>query len=168
MTTGLFRGAESGHFLKKIHEYLVGQHEFYDEIFESLEMAYPPLRWAEDYNPSLLGIDRTHEHTVKQAKVLQFINAYRERGHALADIDPLNMTSHYSPDLELEKFGLTIWDLDREFITDGLHGKDRSTLREILWVLRRAYSGHVGIEYRHIQSGDEISWLREKIRQEFC
>jgi len=163
----VIQGAESGLFLKKIHEYLVGDHEFYDEIFDSLEITYPPLRWAEDFNPTLLGSDHQHDQTMKQAKVLQLINSYRERGHILADIDPLNMTPHYSPDLELEKFGLTIWDLDREFITDGLHGKDRSTLREILWVLRRAYCGHVGIEYRHIQSTDEIAWLREKIRQEF-
>ncbi len=163
----VIQGAESGLFLKRIHEYLVGDHEFYDGIFKSLEITYPPLRWAEDYNPSLLGSDHVHEATVKQAKVLQLINTYRKRGHLLADIDPLNMTNHYSPELELENFGLTIWDLDREFITDGLHGKDRSPLREILWVLRRAYCGKVGIEYRHIQTKEEIAFLREKIRQEF-
>ncbi len=163
----VIQGAESGLFLNKIHEYLVGEHRFYDEIFESLEITYPPLRWAEDYNPSLFGTDHSFEQTVKQAKVLQLINAYRRDGHILADIDPLNMTTHYSPALELENFGLTIWDLDREFITDGLHGKDRSTLREILWVLRRAYCGKVGIEYRHLQSKEEIAWMREKIRQEF-
>lgn len=163
----VIQGAESGLFLSLIHQYLVGDHHFYDEIFESLGISYPPLRWAEDYNPTLFGGDHLHEQTVKQAKVLQLINTYRQRGHRLADIDPLNMTPHYSPDLELENFGLTIWDLDREFITDGLHGKNRSTLREILWVLRRAYCGKVGIEYRHIQSRAEINWLREKIRQEF-
>ena len=46
------------------------------------------------------------------------------RGHLLADIDPLNMTTHHATELELENFGLTIWDLDREFITGGLHGKE--------------------------------------------
>lgn len=163
----VIQGAESGLFLGKIHQFLVGEHGFYNEIFDSLEMTYPPLRWAQDYNPSLLGGDRQHEQTVKQAKVLQLINAYRIRGHLLADTDPLNMTSHYSPDLDLDNFGLTIWDLDREFITDGLHGTETSTLRDILWVLRRAYCGKVGIEYRHIQSKEEKAWLREKIRQEF-
>ncbi len=163
----VIQGAESGLFLAYIHECLVGQHSFYDDIFSSLEITYPPLRWAEDFNPSLLGSDNLHKQTVKQAKVLQLIDEYRIRGHLLADIDPLNMTGHYSPELELEKFGLTIWDLDREFITGGLHGKETSTLREILWVLRRAYCGKVGIEYRHIQNAEEIQWLREKIRQEF-
>ena len=163
----VIQGAESGLFLAKIHEYLVGEHEFYEDIFESLEITYPPLRWAKDFNPSLLGSEYQHEQTVKQAKVLQLINEYRIRGHLLADIDPLNMTTLYSPDLELENFGLTIWDLDRKFITDGLHGKEVSTLREILTVLRSAYCGKVGIEYRHINSKEEIQWLREKIRQEF-
>ncbi|MFV0388385.1 MAG: multifunctional oxoglutarate decarboxylase/oxoglutarate dehydrogenase thiamine pyrophosphate-binding subunit/dihydrolipoyllysine-residue succinyltransferase subunit, partial [Pyrinomonadaceae bacterium] len=163
----VIQGAESGLFLKTIHEFLVGEHEFYDEIFESLEINYPPLRWAPDFNPSLFGAESVHDQTVKQAKVLQLINAYRIRGHLLADTDPLNMTSHYSPDLELENYGLTIWDLDRVFITDGLHGKERSTLREILSVMRRAYCGKVGIEYRHIQNAGETQWLRERIRQEF-
>ncbi|MEZ5307313.1 MAG: multifunctional oxoglutarate decarboxylase/oxoglutarate dehydrogenase thiamine pyrophosphate-binding subunit/dihydrolipoyllysine-residue succinyltransferase subunit [Pyrinomonadaceae bacterium] len=163
----VIQGAESGLFLAHVHECLVGEHGFYDDIFESLEITYPPLRWAEDFNPSLLGGDHQWEQTRKQAKVLQLINEYRIRGHLLADIDPLNMTGHYSPELDLENFGLTIWDLDREFITDGLHGHEVSTLREILWVLRRAYCGKVGIEYRHIQNREEVQWIREKIRQEF-
>jgi 2-oxoglutarate decarboxylase len=50
---------------------------------------------------------------------LELINAYRTRGHLLADIDPLNMTSHHAAELDLENFDLTIWDLDREFITGG-------------------------------------------------
>jgi multifunctional 2-oxoglutarate metabolism enzyme len=163
----VIQGAESGLFLAKVHEFLIGQHGFYDEVFSDLEINYPPLRWAEDYNPSLFGGDRIREQTVKQAKVIELINAYRIRGHLLADIDPLNMTSHHASELELENYGLTIWDLDREFITGGLHGKEVSTLREILWVLRRAYCGKVGTEYRHIQSKEEKQWLREQIRVEF-
>ena len=53
----VIQGAESGLFLAKIHEFLIGEHLFYDEIFEDLEIHYPPLRWAEDFNPSLLGGD---------------------------------------------------------------------------------------------------------------
>jgi 2-oxoglutarate decarboxylase len=162
----VIQGAESGLFLAKIHEFLIGQHNFYDEIFQDLEINYPPLRWAVDFNPSLFGA-ASSEQTEKQANVLQLINAYRMRGHLLADIDPLNMTSHHHAELELENFGLTIWDLDREFITGGLHGTKTATLREILSILRRAYCGKVGIEYRHIQSKEEKTWLREQVRQQF-
>ncbi|MGQ0541411.1 MAG: multifunctional oxoglutarate decarboxylase/oxoglutarate dehydrogenase thiamine pyrophosphate-binding subunit/dihydrolipoyllysine-residue succinyltransferase subunit [Blastocatellia bacterium] len=163
----VIQGAESGLFLARIHEFLVGQHGFYDDVFKDLEMSYPPLRWAVDYNPSLLGGDRFTEQAEKQANVLQLINAYRIRGHLLADIDPLNMTSHHSADLDLENFGLTIWDLDREFITGGLHGEKTATLRRILDILRKAYCGKVGIEYRHIQSKDEKEWIRNQVREQF-
>lgn len=163
----VIQGAESGLFLAKIHEFIVGQHGFYDEIFKDLEINYPPLRWAEDYNPSIFGGDQFRKQTEKQANVLQLINAYRIRGHLLADIDPLNMTSHHAAELDLENYNLTIWDLDREFITGGLHGTETATLREILSILRRAYTGKVGIEYRHIQNKEEKQWIRERIRQQF-
>lgn len=162
----VIQGAESGLFLAKIHEFLVGQHGFYDSVFEDLGINVPAMRWAPDYNPSLFS-DRAAEQAEKQANVLQLINAYRIRGHLLADIDPLNMTSHHSAELELESFGLTIWDLDREFITGGLHGEKTATLRRILEILRRAYAGKVGIEYRHIQSKEEKEWIRQQIREQF-
>ncbi|HKY43463.1 MAG TPA: thiamine pyrophosphate-dependent enzyme, partial [Pyrinomonadaceae bacterium] len=73
----------------------------------------------------------------------------------------------YHPELDIETFGLTIWDLDREFITRGLANRESATLREILDILQRAYCGKVGIEYRHIQSRDEKLWIREQIRREF-
>src|SRR5687768_2599387 len=73
----------------------------------------------------------------------------------------------YHPELDIETYGLTIWDLDREFMTGGLAGRDVATLREILDILQRAYCGKVGIEYRHIQSKEEKLWIREKIREQF-
>ncbi|MBP9663461.1 MAG: multifunctional oxoglutarate decarboxylase/oxoglutarate dehydrogenase thiamine pyrophosphate-binding subunit/dihydrolipoyllysine-residue succinyltransferase subunit [Pyrinomonadaceae bacterium] len=163
----VIQGAESGMFLAKIHEFLTGKHEFYDSIFRDLELNHPPLRWAQDYNPQMLGGDRFTEQAEKQANVLQLINAYRIRGHLLADIDPLNMTSHHASELDLENFGLTIWDLDREFITGGLHGEKTATLRRILDILRHAYCGKVGTEYRHIQDKDEKEWIRARVREQF-
>ena len=163
----VIQGAESGLFLAKINQFLNGDHEFYDRVFADLEVHYPPLRWAEDRNPSLFGSDTSAEQIEKQASVLQLIHAYRVRGHLLADIDPLNMTSHYTAELDLENFGLTVWDLDREFITGGLHGEKTATLRRILDILRRAYCGKVGIEYRHIASNVEKDWIRSKVREQF-
>ena len=163
----VIQGAESGLFLARIHEFLKGQHNFYDQIFADLEIKYPPLRWAEDFNPSLFGGDRIAEQIEKQANVLQLINLYRVRGHLLADIDPLNMVSHATTELDLENFGLTVWDLDREFITGGLHGEKTATLRRILDILRKAYCGKVGIEYRHIQSKEQKTWIRQQVREQF-
>jgi multifunctional 2-oxoglutarate metabolism enzyme len=164
----IIQGAESGAFLARLHELITGQHKFYDEIFADLRIPYTPLRWNLDRNPFFLAGDQTREQAIKEARVISLINAYRVRGHLIADIDPLHaLPVLYHPELDIETYGLTIWDLDREFITDGLAGKESATLREILDILQRAYCGKVGTEYRHIQSKEQKLWIREKIRQHF-
>ncbi|MGB7922378.1 MAG: multifunctional oxoglutarate decarboxylase/oxoglutarate dehydrogenase thiamine pyrophosphate-binding subunit/dihydrolipoyllysine-residue succinyltransferase subunit, partial [Pyrinomonadaceae bacterium] len=164
----IIQGAESGAFLARVHQLLLGEDGFYDDIFKDLEIAYPPMRWSIDRNPALFGVDHTREQVVKQARVLELINAYRVRGHLIADIDPLHaMPLHHHPELDIETYGLTIWDLDREFITGGLGGVESASLRDILDLLRRAYGGKVGTEYRHIQSKEQKVWLREQIRRQF-
>ena len=164
----IVQGAESGAFLARVHELLLGQHKFYDEIFSDLGIPHAPLRWNVDRNPLFLGADQMHEQSIRQARVMELINAYRVRGHLIADIDPLHaMPLLYHPELDIETYSLTIWDLDRLFITAGLGGTETATLREILDILQRAYCGKVGTEYRHIQSKEEKLWLREQIRREF-
>jgi len=160
----IIQGAESGAFLALIHELLMGQHQFYQEIFADIGIPYKPLRWSVDINPALLGGDRQREEVKKQARIFELINAYRVRGHLIADIDPLKMVPlHEHPELDIETYGLTIWDLDREFFTSGLGGTERETLREVWAMLHRFYGGKIGIEYRHIQSPEQKQWLRERI-----
>jgi 2-oxoglutarate dehydrogenase E1 component len=164
----IIQGAESGSFLARVHELILGQHKFYDDIFADLGIPHAPLRWSMDRNPFFLSENRELEQTIKEARVMELINAYRVRGHLIADIDPLHaMPLLYHPELDLETYGLTIWDLDREFITGGLAGTETATLREILAILQRAYCGKVGIEYRHIQSKEQKVWIREEIRKQF-
>ena len=164
----IIQGAESGAFLAHVHELLIGKHRFYDDVFADLRIPHQPLRWAIDRNPFLAGADETRAQTAKQTAVIELINAYRVRGHLVADIDPLHAMPRLDhPELDIQTYGLTIWDLDREFMTAGLGGTESATLRDILDILRRAYCGKVGIEYRHIQSKEEKLWLREQIRREF-
>src|SRR5690349_1822118 len=164
----IIQGAESGAFLARVHDYLLGKHDFYKDIFFDLGIPHAPLRWNLDRNPFFLPGDQIREQTLKEARVIELINAYRVRGHLIADIDPLHaLPLLYHPELDIETYGLTIWDLDRLFITGGLGGTETATLREILDILQRAYCGKVGTEYRHIQSKEEKLWLREQIRVEF-
>jgi 2-oxoglutarate decarboxylase len=163
----IVQGAESGAFLARVHELMLGQDRFYDDIFVALGIAHVPFRWSVDRNPLLLPGDQTREQTIKEARVMELINSYRVRGHLIADIDPLHaMPVLYHPELDIQTYALTIWDLDREFITGGLAGTESATLRDILGILQRAYCGKVGIEYRHIQSKEEKVWIREQIRRE--
>ncbi|MBO0800060.1 MAG: 2-oxo acid dehydrogenase subunit E2, partial [Blastocatellia bacterium] len=160
----IIQGAESGMFLAYIHELLLGKHGFYEEIFADIGITYKPLRWSVDVNPLLSGIDREKQEIRKQTRLFEFINAYRVRGHLIADIDPLNMVPiHEHPELEAETYGLSIWDLDRTFFTNGLGGKEEATFREVCAMLVRYYCGKVGTESRHIQSQEQKQWLRERI-----
>ena len=164
----IVQGAESGAFLARVHELITGNFRFYDDAFADLGIAHVPFRWTIDRNPAFLAGDKTREQAAKEAHVIELINAYRVRGHLIADIDPLHaMPVLYHPELDIETYGLTIWDLDREFITGGLAGTKIATLREILDILQRAYCGKVGIEYRHIQDKEEKVWIREEIRKQF-
>ena len=164
----IIQGAESGAFLARVHDFIIGKHEFYKNIFLNLGIPHAPFGWNLDRNPFFLSEDQVREQKLKEAKVIQLINAYRVRGHLIADIDPLHaLPLLYHAELDIETYGLTIWDLDRVFITDGLANRESMTLREILDVLQRAYCGKVGIEYRHIQNKEEKQWIRERIRHQF-
>jgi 2-oxoglutarate decarboxylase len=159
----IIQGAESGAFLGRIEELLLGGHDFYDEAFADLKLAQQPMHWAMDRNPAVSGDARTGE-IEKQARVLELINAYRVRGHLIADIDPLGLMAVLRhPELDLDTYGLTIWDLDRTFWSGGLAGGDHMPLREIIGVMRRVYCGKIGTEYRHISSPTEKYWVRKHI-----
>jgi 2-oxoglutarate dehydrogenase E1 component len=84
----------------------------------------------------------------------------------VADLDPLDATRAPHKDLDPATYGLTIWDLDRAFITNGLAGTDRLTLREILEILRDTYCATTGVEYMFIADRERKAWLQ--VRMESC
>ena len=160
----IIQGAESGAFLAEIHELLMGNNQFFDEIFSELSIPYKPFRWSIDLNPLLLGGDRAQEEIKKQVHLFQLIYGHRIRGHLIADIDPLKMVPiQEHPELDITTYGITIWDLDREFFTDGLGDTERATLRQILDMLHHYYCGTVGYEYRHMIRTEPKSWLQKRI-----
>jgi len=160
----IIQGAESGAMLARVHELLLGKDDFYERIFSDLEIPVRPFHWSVDTNPALLPSQaRERLQMRKQGGVLELINAYRVRGHLIADLDPLHAVKvSYNAELDIETYGLTIWDLDREFDAGTLK-TGPATLREIIEMLRRAYCGTVGIEYRHIQNREEKLWLQKRL-----
>jgi 2-oxoglutarate decarboxylase len=157
----VIQGAGSGEYLRKMHELLVGQRGFYESIFAALRIPYAPIRWAND-----ISVD-TAETVDKTARVQELINSYRVRGHLMADIDPLEYVQRSHPDLEIESHGLTFWDLDREFVTNGFGGRRVMKLREILGVLRDSYCRTTGIEYMHIPDPEQRKWFQEKLEVKY-
>ncbi len=152
----IIQGAQSGEFLRRIHELLLAD-DFYDEIFAALRIPYEPVRWMVDR-------DFSHEGQIdKNARVIELINSYRANGHLMADTDPLEFTVRTHPDLDITRHGLTLWDLDREFPVDGFAGAKLMKLRDILGVLRDAYCRRVGVEYMHITDPAQRQWLQNRI-----
>lgn len=159
----IIQGAESGMFLREINELLLGKDGFYEEIFTTLKIPSRPLQWETDYQPGGYNKSSSTDEIVKQAKVLQLINMYRVRGHLLADLDPLGTRSVYHPELDPSSFNLTVWDLDREFITGGFGALKTATLRQVLDILHKTYCEKIGVEYMHIQNPAEKVWLQSKM-----
>ncbi len=156
----IIQGAESGSFLSRIHRLLLGEDGFYQDVFRSMGVPYEPVQWREDVNP----VDQERGHLVKQVHVQTVINMYRVRGHLIADLDPLGARPpRMHQELDPATYGLTLWDLDREFLTDGLAGRDRLTLGETLGILRDAYCRTVGVEYMHIQEPDQKRWIQDHV-----
>ena len=158
----VIQGAGSGEFLKKIHERLIGEHHFYENIFAALRIPYDPIHWASDISVDLAdNVDKT-------ARVQELINSFRVRGHLMADTDPLEYRQRSHPDLDIASHGLTFWDLDREFVTGGFAGKRTALLRDILGVLRDSYCRTIGIEYMHIADPAQRRWIQEHVEQKYA
>ena len=156
----VIQGAQSGEFLKRMHQLLLGADGFYDDIFRSLRIPYEPIRWGND-------IATSHDDEIsKQARILELIHAYRVRGHMMADTDPLEYRQRTHPDLQIESHGLTLWDLDREFATGSFgDGRRFMKLRTILGILRDSYCRTTGIEYMHIMDPEQRRWVQERVER---
>ncbi len=167
----VIQGAESGTFLGRLQELLQGAEGFYDAMFADLGLPYKPMVWqADSFAPALPGVASPQSTGVnKEAAILQLINAYRVRGHLIADLNPLGEDPHYHAELDPSTYGLSIWDLDREFnfgglghLTGNAAPKPVCTLREIVETLRRAYCGKIGVEYMNIQHPEQKRWIQSR------
>jgi len=162
----VIQGAESGIFLGRLQHLLEGHENFYEEIFEHLKIPHKPVHWQTDRPVAVPGgRGGDLDEVAKEAAVLQLINAYRVRGHLIADFDPLGSEPTYHAELDPATYGLTIWDLDRQFLTgtlmsDANEPQKLATLREILATLRNTYCGKIGCEYMNIQIPEQKRWLQ--------
>ncbi|MCR9132393.1 MAG: multifunctional oxoglutarate decarboxylase/oxoglutarate dehydrogenase thiamine pyrophosphate-binding subunit/dihydrolipoyllysine-residue succinyltransferase subunit [bacterium] len=160
----IIQGAESGAFLQKVNQLLTGQSDFWTGIFTDLEIPYEPIPYGEDKFEGMFGgASKSDMEDRRTVGVWRLINMYRMRGHVLANLDPLEKKPGHNPELDLEYYGLSLWDLDREFFCGKLFPSGRATLREIIRKLRDTYCEHIGAEYMHLLDMEERRWLRENM-----
>lgn len=159
----IIQGAESGQFLQYIHTLIIGEERFYEEMFSDLHIPFSAVKWASDINAVSVGGNTSDEFVEKQSRVQQLINAYRVRGHLVAHLDPLVDEPKNHPELDPGYYGLTVWDLDREFLFTNKEGYSKATLREILDILHATYCGSIGVEFMNIQDPEQKKWLIQKM-----
>ena len=155
----VIQGAASGEFLRIMSQLLLGENDFFDDIFKSLRIPYEPVRWLRT------STSRHDDDVTKAARVFELIHSYRVRGHVMADTDPLEYHQRKHPDLDIIEHGLTLWDLEREFAVGGFSGKTMMKLRDILGVLRDSYCRTTGIEFMHIQDPKQRKWIQDRVER---
>ena len=124
-------------------------------FFKGFEIAY-------DQAPVIAGA-LNQDQVLKQSRVMALKHRYRELGHLLACMDPLEACPTDHPLLSLETFGLSLEDLEQEFFTHQMDGEKKALLKDILRNLKETYSRSVGVEYMHLQDPDERHWLQERM-----
>ncbi len=99
-----------------------------------------------------------------QSAVTRLVDAYREIGHYLADLDPLKLTPRRDSHelLDLTEFGLSPDDLDTVFFTK-LNDPPRASLRELIDILKETYCGTIGVEFMHIRNRRMRQWLQDRM-----
>ncbi|HET9076694.1 MAG TPA: multifunctional oxoglutarate decarboxylase/oxoglutarate dehydrogenase thiamine pyrophosphate-binding subunit/dihydrolipoyllysine-residue succinyltransferase subunit [Acidimicrobiales bacterium] len=157
----IIQGAESGLFLQKVHRLLTGEDSFFQNVFKAMGVPYEPVPFHRDLNDLTEGGELQLR---KQMEVDNLINMYRVRGHLISHLDPLDWKDpRMHPELDPTTHGLSVWDLEREFLANGLAGSEKMKLGDILGVLRDAYCRTVGVEYMHIQEPDQKRWIQEQV-----
>ena len=95
--------------------------------------------------------------------VYGLVHAYREHGHLMAHVNPLEPAPAPIPDLDYDEFGFTDADLDRVLDPAPFRGEDRLPLRDLIASLQATYCRTFAVEYLHIQSREQRQWLQERM-----
>jgi 2-oxoglutarate dehydrogenase E1 component len=100
---------------------------------------------------------------VRVLGVYGLVEAYRERGHLMADLNPLEPAPESHPELDYDEFGFTEAELDRVVDTAPFKGASRMPLRELLACLQATYCRTFAIEFLHIQKREQRLWLQDRM-----
>jgi 2-oxoglutarate dehydrogenase E1 component len=112
---------------------------------------------------SQINSSRSNEDSIK---AVSMIRSYRQRGHLIAKLDPLELLkSDYLDELHPESFGFKKEDYKKNIYLGGIINKENSNIKEILEFLKKTYCGPIGYEYMHISNPTERKWFRDRIEK---
>lgn len=103
----------------------------------------------------------------KELAVYRLILGYRNKGHLLANTNPIKKRKDRGANVELSFYGLSEADFDTEFEAGNLIGLGTATLRDIFTHLQNCYATHVGVEFKYISDQKRIDWITNEIERNF-
>lgn len=128
------------------------------------EFADQTARDAQTHDGGDIDAGSVRQAATDSIRALQLIRAYRERGHLIASLDPLEMKPRdYHPELDPTHYGFSDSDYDRPIFINGVLGHQTATLRDIISQLRATYAGNIGVEFLHLSDPTEKDWIQERI-----
>ena len=131
---------------------------------EASQNTASPTQNAVNFANQAMAKGEVPEDIKKEFKVLNLIEAYRQRGHLFTNTNPVRERRHYEPTLDIENFGLSKEDLNTKFSSATETGMGASaTLAELIVHLEKIYCESIGTEYMHINNVAEKQFIREWI-----
>ncbi|RWS26543.1 hypothetical protein B4U80_00166, partial [Leptotrombidium deliense] len=146
------------------------------KLFGSLSRHYHSKIGVYGYKPlnKVFGEQVTRENVLnghlKHASLYDVVKEFREKGHYLAQIDPLCLQSAkdstnktYLLNEYLKKF-----ENDESIVSNNnfiYNGKDTSSVKELIEFLKKTYCGTIGVEFMHISDLTEREWFTQKWEQ---
>jgi len=101
----------------------------------------------------------------KEFLVADLINGYRTRGHLFTETNPVRERRQYQPTLDIENFGLSENDLDKEFSAGEILGLGKTKLSTIIKRLQRIYCDSIGVEYMYMRNPEKLKWWQERFNK---
>ena len=148
--------------------------ELYEQYLEDPDIVEPSWRaffQGFDFgvenggSQSITGDVEVPESVKKEFQVVRLIEGYRTRGHLFTKTNPVRNRRMYSPNLDVENFGLTQADLSTVFNAGSIVGIGPSTLNTIIEHLQKTYCESIGVEYMYIRNIEKKEWIKDRLHQ---
>lgn len=148
--------------------------ELYDQYLQNPDTVEPS--WRAFFQGFDFGVERGEwpaeaaevevpETVRKEFQVVKLIEGYRTRGHLFTKTNPVRNRRTYTPNLDVENFGLSQDDLSTVFNAGSIVGIGPSTLSTIIEHLQRTYCESIGVEYMYVRNLEKKNWIKERLHQ---
>ncbi len=126
-----------------------------EQLVETIEVTHPAFQETQSV--------AIPENLRKEFQVINLIDAYRHRGHLFTKTNPVRDRRTYTPNLDIQNFGLSNDDLSTEFEAGELVGIGKASLKKIIDFLENVFCDSIGVEFAYIRKPEEVEWIHNKI-----